>query len=69
MSKKKPAKPMPPNPWDVLLELIGDYRDAAIAESWKGGGDPEDIEVLELQLSLSTAKLNSHIEKMKRELE
>lgn len=33
-----------------LRELIADYRDAEIADSWKGGGDPADIPGIEADL-------------------
>jgi hypothetical protein len=62
MTKKK----APRDQWAVLTELIQDYVDASIAESWKGGGDPVDIPVLEVQLQLALVKLNSHIETMIR---
>jgi hypothetical protein len=54
--------------WAELMRRIEEYRDAAIAESWKGGGDPVDVPAIDAQLQLAEALLNSHIEKMKREL-
>lgn len=51
----------------TLRFLISEYVDAAVAESWKGGGDPADIPVLDAQLELAKAKLYGHIEKMERE--
>lgn len=70
--KRKRVKTRKPQPtpvwWDQLEQLIIQYRDAAIAESWKGGGDPADIKVTELNLQLSELKLSAHIEKMKRDL-
>jgi len=53
--------------WHTLRELIAEYKEAAIGESWKGGGDPLDIPVLEAQLTLAEMKLHCHIEQMKRE--
>jgi hypothetical protein len=49
-----------------LRSLIKDYTAVAVAESWKGGGDPADVEMLELQLKLAWVKLHAHIEKMQR---
>lgn len=60
-------EPAPPNKWEVLTALIQDYADAAVAESWKGGGDPADCEVLELQLELARKKVLAQLEKMQRE--
>jgi hypothetical protein len=53
--------------FSILRQLIGEYKDAAIADSWKGGGDREDITVLECELALALAKLDSHINKMERD--
>ena len=47
-----------------LHNLIHEYTDHAIAESWKGGGDPADIPVLEAQLELARTKLERHIDKV-----
>ena len=55
--------------WRKLLQLIKDYAEARIAESWKGGGDPADIPVIEANEKLAEANLFSHIEKMRREFE
>lgn len=70
-NKKKPKErtPAKDRPWRVLVFYIQQYRDAAIAESWKGGGDPADIEVTELRLKLTRGELMSHIEKMRREFD
>jgi hypothetical protein len=54
----------------LLAELryrINEYAEAMVAESWKGGGDPADIPVVEAQLELSKAKLDAHLERMERE--
>lgn len=56
------------DPWDALLRLIGRYSEAAISDSWKGGGDPADVETIKLRLKLARMELIGHIEKMKREL-
>jgi hypothetical protein len=63
----KKAKPKPPNDWEVLADLVQKYADAQEAESWKGGGDPNDIEVLELRLKLARVEMESHVAKMRRE--
>lgn len=63
-SRKKKA-----DMWEQLMEYIRQYRDAAINESWKGGGDPADIPVIDKQLELQEALLENHIEKMRREFE
>lgn len=55
--------------WDTLTALIAQYRDAAIDESWKGGGDPADVEIMEARLILAQAELSGHIQQMRRELE
>lgn len=52
--------------YDKLRVLIREFADAKVADSWKGGGDPADIEVMELNLKLRTALLMAHIEKMER---
>jgi hypothetical protein len=57
-----------PDMWKQLMKLISNYREAAIAESWKGGGDPADVEVHEAYLKLTELQLSAHIEKMQREL-
>ena len=33
-----------------LWKAICNYRDAAIADSWKGGGDPDDVPTIERDL-------------------
>ena len=68
----KPQEPKPaakkPDVWATLYERINAYTDAAIGESWKGGGDPNDVEVHELRLKLTQVELSNHIERMKAEL-
>ena len=66
MSKRE-KKVKPTTDWEVLLALIGEYRDHAIADAEKGGGDPADMDIIELEYKLAQAKLLSHIEKMQRE--
>jgi hypothetical protein len=57
------------NKFDVLEVLIRNYADACVAESWKGGGDPNDTEVIEARLALARSELNAHINVMRREFE
>lgn len=57
------------DPWHLLQQLIAAYVEAAIAESWKGGGDPMDYEVLELREKLTRVELANHIDKMRRDIE
>lgn len=64
MAKAKKSKV---DPWKKLGELIAAYVDAAIADSWKGGGDPADYEVVEARFKLAHLELQSHLEKMQRE--
>lgn len=62
--KAKPKLDM----WDLLYARIHQYTEAAIAESWKGGGDPADMEIMELHLKLARLELTNHIARMKEEL-
>jgi cob(I)alamin adenosyltransferase len=68
-SKPKPSKPVKKDKWQVLVRLIQSYADAQQADSWKGGGDPSEVEVHEARLVLARAELNAWIEQTKRELE
>lgn len=73
---KKKSMEKPPRPattgreavseFATLRTLIGEYRDAAVAESWKGGGDPAEMPVFEALLKLAETKLDAHIERMER---
>jgi hypothetical protein len=47
--------------------LIAAYTEASIQESWKGGGDPLDVPVLEAELALARLKLEAHIATRERE--
>lgn len=40
--------------WDKLRKLIREFTEAAIEDSWKGGGDPESYAEIELHLKLQT---------------
>lgn len=55
--------------WDRLFTLINEYTEAAIGESWKGGGDPAEFEIHELRLKLARSTLNYHIGMMKAKYE
>lgn len=68
MRAKKSGPKKPADSWETLRELIAEYAEAYVADSWKGGGDPADFEVIEARLKLQTALLSAHIEKMEREL-
>lgn len=50
--------------WLLLGKLIAAYVDAAVAESWKGGGDPDGVEILELRFKIANMELNNHIKRM-----
>lgn len=51
-----------------LKRLIRDYRDASIANSEKGGGDPVAIPEIEQRLQICTLQLNAEIERIDKEL-
>lgn len=53
--------------WSKLEELIGKYADAVVADSWKGGGDPQDIPLVEAQLLVAKLELERYIELLKQE--
>jgi hypothetical protein len=55
--------------FNKLTRLIRNYTNAAIAESWAGGGDPADVDTLKLKLKLARLELNTHIAKMHRDSE
>jgi len=55
--------------FETLEQLISAYAEATMQDSWKGGGDPADIPLLEKELELAQLRLTTHIEKMKQELE
>lgn len=61
MGKKKDTD------WTKLRKLIAEYAEAYVEDSWKGGGDPESYEEIELRLQLTTLQLNMHIDKMEKE--
>lgn len=50
--------------WTELRQLIASYAEAAIAESWKGGGDPEEIPILEMELAIAKQKIENHLKRM-----
>lgn len=55
--------------WDTLEELCQQLADAQEADSWKGGGDPEYIPVVEAELELAKLKLRTHIDTMRKRYE
>ena len=55
--------------WQILTQLIQNYASASVAESWKGGGDPADMDTLDARLKLTRIELNAHISKMMREFD
>lgn len=52
--------------WETLEELCQQLADAQEADSWKGGGDPDAIPVIEAELELAKLKLRTHIDSMRR---
>jgi len=52
-----------------LSELIKKHVDAQVADSWKGGGDPSDIPIIEAEAELARVKLIAFIERLVREAE
>lgn len=68
-SKHHVPQPKPkPDMWELLKGRIQEYTEVAVAESWKGGGDPADMEIHELRLKLTWIELCNHIARMKEEL-
>ena len=69
-TKKKERKPTRRDAEVVMFtelkSLISDFAAVSVAESWKGGGDPADVSVLEARLTLATLRLEAHIQKMER---
>jgi hypothetical protein len=57
------------SPWDVLRELVEVYADAARADEMKGGGDPEHMEICELEFRLAQIRVHNQIAKLQREYE
>jgi hypothetical protein len=53
--------------YDKLRTLITDYVDAAVAESWAGGGDPIDVPILAARMALTKALLEQHINQMEHD--
>lgn len=50
-----------------LNKLVRDLVQAEVADSWKGGGDPGDIEVIEAELALAKARFSSYVRKLVRD--
>lgn len=57
------------DPWEILQRLIADLVLAAIAKSWKGGGDPADFDAIEARLATAKRELLHHIAALKRAYE
>lgn len=68
-TKQKTPKKQAPDKWNKLLQLIAEFADATVQDSWKGGGDPEERPLREVELELARIKLEVHISQMKREQE
>lgn len=74
MRKKKSPKPIASPSyrmfvatcWDELQKRINAFADAREADSWKGGGDPQDIPLIEARLQVATLELDEHIRAMRR---
>jgi hypothetical protein len=56
-----------PDVWTLLYRLIHEYSEAAIVESWKGGGDPSEYEIKDMRLKIARMELTNHIERIKAE--
>jgi len=51
----------------ALKRLISEHLSAAIALSWSGGGDPEDVPLLQAEASYARLKLERFIAKLVKE--
>jgi len=49
---------------DKLRTLIADYAEDKVADSWKGGGDPSHIPLIEQDLATSKRKLEEFIHEL-----
>lgn len=47
-----------------IRELVGELIDAQVALSWKGAGDPSDIEILETEAELARLKLYHYLDQL-----
>jgi hypothetical protein len=68
-NKTKAQKVKVDEMWERLSELTDEFAAAAIADSWKGGGDPLDGPVIEAELLKTKYALEAHISKIRREYE
>jgi len=50
--------------WNQLRSLVERYAEASRADEMKGGGDPEEYEIIEKELELARMKLELHISRM-----
>ena len=51
-----------------LRDAINEHRNAAIEDSWKGGGDPEDIPLIEADLVRTRRKLHRTLREIENRL-
>lgn len=49
---------------EKLRKAIQRLVDAEVADSWKGGSDPQDIQFIELELEKAKADVESILEKL-----
>ena len=63
MKKKKAAV----SDWETLRELIAEYAEACVKDSWKGASDPKSYAQIKLNLKLQSERLHNHLAKMERE--
>lgn len=61
------VKPSKSDQWQTLSKLINHYLECGIADSWKGGGDPADMDMIELRFKIAHAELNAHMTRMQRD--
>jgi hypothetical protein len=61
------AKRKDSDPWQILRTLIWEYGQASRADEMKGGGDPDQMDIIELECELAQRRLESHIRAMERE--
>lgn len=69
MSKKKVKARKPTNMWLQLVRLINAHANMRVADSWSGGGDPNDVEIHAVRLKLARLELTTHIRAMRDRLE
>jgi hypothetical protein len=50
-----------------LMEMVGKHVQAQVADSWKGGGDPVDVPIIELEAKLAEAELVRFVTRLVQE--